>query len=374
MQVFATYRVSFRYISSRWTSYSDRWWSFSVVAKEFAEDGWQEGVMPKTKKDHLQKDAGGRFPHGVWMRGNWMIGAAMLLLAVFTRTTQAAETLAVLEHPAFVVKSVGSGQAVILIPGLSSSASTWDGTVDHLKGRFHCITINLAGFAGVAPVPGVTLAIVRDQLAAYIQSAHLDRPILIGHSLGGSIALDLAARNPTLVGPVVIVDSLPFMAQAWFGVDSLDAAQPTLVQMGAGMRAMSGDQWKAYVQSGATTRTLATAPADQQKLVDWGLSSDQKAVTDTMMEMLDEDLRAELKNIQTPVLVIGTWAGLEAQGVTRASVTKLFEEQYAGVKNLDLVIAEKERHFVMWDNPKWFDATVDGFLNKTAATDKGTGE
>lgn len=297
---------------------------------------------------------------------------SVLFLAMLGGVVHAATDTAT--HPTFTVKSTGSGPSIVMIPGLASGASTWDGTVDHLKGRFRCITINLAGFAGVAPVEGLSLDEVRDQLAEFIRSEHLSRPILMGHSLGGFIALDLAARNPELVGPVVIVDSLPYMAGAWFQVDSLQAAQPIIAQMATGMRQMSAQQWTAYTRSGASTRTLATSPADQQKLIDWGLASDQKTVTNTMVQMLSEDLRPELKDIRTPVLVYGTWAGLQQPGVTKEAVTHLFRQQYSGVKNLDLVIADNERHFVMWDNPSWFYTTLDGFLSKVSAPGKRTGE
>lgn len=328
--------------------------------------------MPKILCDSLQYTGGHRLKKRTWILAGMALVSLFLPMGLLANglvlpgqplTEQAAR-----EHPSFVVKSEGTGPAILMIPGLSSSASTWDGTVDHLKGRFRCITINLAGFAGVAPLPGLTLGMVRDQLAEYIRSEHLVRPIIVGHSLGGSIAMDLAAKNPTLVGPVVIVDALPFTAGAWFGVTSADAAKPILAQMGAGMRAMNAAQWEAYQRAGASTRTMASSAADQQKLVAWGLASDQKTVTDTMLELLGEDLRGEMKQIQTPVLVIGTWAGLQSPGVTRAAVTELFEQQFDGVRHLKLVMADNERHFVMWDNPKWFDATLDGFLKKNAVS------
>ncbi len=326
--------------------------------------------MPKRIQSSLQEQRGGSFGKGLTT-----VGILFVLVWICVETVaakgQVPGAASKTPHPSFEVRSVGSGPAILMIPGLSSGASTWDGTVDALKGRFRCITIGVAGFAGVAPVPGLTLEMVRDQLAGYIRSEHLQRPILMGHSLGGAIAMDLAARYPTLVGPVVVVDALPFMAEAWFEVPTLDAAKPFLAQMGAGMRAMSAAQWAAYQQSGATTRTMASSPADQKRLMEWGLASDQKTVTDTMLELLGEDLRGELKQIQTPVLVIGTWAGLQSPGVTKESVKRLFLEQYAGVHDLDLVMADKERHFVMWDNPNWFEATLEGFLsrNSVAAAD-----
>jgi len=268
-------------------------------------------------------------------------------------------------HPAFQVKISGEGRPMIMIPGLASSGATWDATAAHLGSHFRCFQLTLAGFAGVSPVKGDLLADARDQIAGYIRENHLDHPVIMGHSLGGSIAMDLAARNPQLVGPVIIVDSLPFFAAAWFNAKDLAAAQPTINQMRTGMQSMTAEQWQAMSRSGASTNSMATSPKDQKTLIDWSLASDQKTVTDAMIGVVSEDLRPELKNIDTPVLVIGTWVGLKSYGVTEQSATDEFHQQFAGVKHLQFVMAKEARHFVMWDDPAWFNTQVDNFLKTT---------
>jgi len=213
-----------------------------------------------------------------------------------------------------------------------------------------------------APISAPLLSTAREQIAAYIRDNHFDRPIIMGHSLGGDIALDLASHYPELVGPVVIVDSLPFFAGAWFQADNLAAAQPTIDRMRTGMQGMSHEQWQAMTRSGASTNAMASNPNDQKTLIEWGLASDQKTVTDAMIELVSTDLRPNLARIEAPVLVVGTWVGLKEYGVTEASATQVFRQQYAGVKHLQFVMAKDARHFVMWDDPAWFNTQVDGFL------------
>jgi pimeloyl-ACP methyl ester carboxylesterase len=266
------------------------------------------------------------------------------------------------EHPAFQVKESGQGRPIIMIPGLASSGATYDATVEHLAPHFRCIQLTLAGFAGAPPIQGPLLTQARDQIAQYIRDNHLDRPVIMGHSLGGSIALDLASRYPSLVGPVIIVDSLPFFAAAWFQVDTLAAAQPTIEKMRAGMESMSPEQWQAMTKSGASTNSMATAEKDQKTLIEWGLASDRKTVIGAMIEVVSTDLRPDLGKIETPVLVIGTWVGLKAYGVTEDAATAVFRQQYSTVKDLKFVMSENARHFVMWDDPAWFNTQVDNFL------------
>ena len=112
---------------------------------------------------------------------------------------------------AFEVRVVGSGRPAILIPGLTCSGDVWLPTAEHFAAVYESHILTLAGFAGVPPVEGPFLSTVRDDLARYIRDAGLEQPIVIGHSIGGFLALWLAASEPDLVGPVVSVDGVPFL-------------------------------------------------------------------------------------------------------------------------------------------------------------------
>lgn len=78
----------------------------------------------------------------------FLLPFALFTLAAFAKT------------PSFAVKVTGHGRPVILIPGLSSSGAVWDGTVAHLKSRFECHVLTLAGFAGEPRIPAPFLKTV----------------------------------------------------------------------------------------------------------------------------------------------------------------------------------------------------------------------
>src|ERR1035438_6267595 len=80
------------------------------------------------------------------------------------------------------------------------------------KDRFECHVLTLAGFAGVPRIPAPMLEQVREGIAAYIRKNKLDHPAIVGHSLGGFLALDLAAHYPDLPGRLVIVDAYALTA------------------------------------------------------------------------------------------------------------------------------------------------------------------
>ena len=161
----------------------------------------------------------------------------------------------------------GTGRPILLIPGLASSGDTWTTTVAHLSGRFTCHVLTLAGFAGTPPIDGPLFPTVRRDLARYINEQHLDRPIVIGHSLGGMLAMALATDHPDLVGPLVIVDGMPFLAGPNMQVKNLEEARPTVAKIEAYMSSMTQQQWDAYATSGASTRYMVTSASDAETLV-----------------------------------------------------------------------------------------------------------
>ena len=237
----------------------------------------------------------------------------------------------------FRVQVTGQGRPMILIPGLMSSGDTWTSTVARYQDRFRCHVLTLAGFAGVPPITQPLLATVRTELAAYIRAQRLDRPIIVGHSLGGTLALALAADHPDLVGPLVIVDSLPFLAGAQFQAKTLDDARAGIAAMRAYMVNQTLEQFQAYVTTGAATEYMITGASDHDRIKQWGLASDQRTSADALADLMSLDLRQDVANIASPTLVLGTWIGLHEQlkkygiALARADVMQTFEQQFLAV-------------------------------------------
>src|SRR3954466_14191813 len=100
----------------------------------------------------------------------------------------------------------GAAPGVILTPGLSSSPRVWDATIAAVPGyRYHLV--HVAGFAGKpagANASGPVRGPVAEEIARYIASAHLDHPAIVGHSMGGSWGMMVAARHPGLVGRLMV--------------------------------------------------------------------------------------------------------------------------------------------------------------------------
>src|SRR5580704_6377150 len=87
---------------------------------------------------------------------------------------------------ALKVQISGKGnKTVILIPGFSCSGDVWKETVENLGSRYKCYSLTMPGFAGNAPETQPELRLWVKSIAAYIKKGKLDRPLIIGHSIGG---------------------------------------------------------------------------------------------------------------------------------------------------------------------------------------------
>jgi len=263
---------------------------------------------------------------------------------------------------AFRVKVTGHGQPMILIPGLSSSGETWDTTVAHFGDRFECHVLTLAGFAGVPRIPAPMLDRVRDAVVGYIIEKKLVKPVIVGHSLGGFLALAIGAKYPDLPAKLVIVDAYPFLSALYDPNMTAEQAKANAASTRRYIGDQSQDMYERYVKSGVSTRMMVTKDSDLDRIIAWGLASDRTAVADAMAEMMATDLRADIAKIKAPTIVLATWVGMK-EYTDRAKTEANLKSQYANLAGVELQLNDRARHFMMWDDPDWMFARMDRFLS-----------
>jgi N-formylmaleamate deformylase len=257
--------------------------------------------------------------------------------------------------PEFVVEVTGQGPPVIFIPGLASSGEVWDGVVTDLSPTHTCHVLTLAGFAGTPPIAPPVLARVREALAHYIVDRQLSRSVVVGHSLGGFVALDLAATHSELVGSLLIVDSLPFFSVVNDPNATPESARPQAEAFRRQLLSTPTAELEAMER-----QSLGTMIRDADKIelaLGWFVKSDLPTVAQTVVEMMTTDLRPALGRIPIPVRVIGTWIAYAAD-VTRAQAEARFVAEYANLPGVEIVMADHARHFVMFDDLAFLLAQV----------------
>ncbi|MDX1907141.1 MAG: alpha/beta hydrolase [Bacteroidia bacterium] len=279
------------------------------------------------------------------MKRTIAVAAGMLLVAW---------SLQAQTFPYFQVAVVGQGEPVVLIPGFACAGSVWDETVAVLAANYTCHVVTLAGFGGVKPAPEPSLDSVRVALGAYVRQ--LDRPLLIGHSLGGGLVLMLAADAPAAVRGVLVVDALPFLAGVQDPTLTPDRIPMDRVQMGAQMAATGTDAFAA--QQRQTLQTMITAPDQVEKALAWSLASDRVTMGRMFVDFYKTDLRARIAAIKVPVRVLGSGA------FGAGYVTQAYALQYQALEGVQIEVHPTARHFIMYDAPDWWMAQVTGFVRE----------
>jgi pimeloyl-ACP methyl ester carboxylesterase len=253
------------------------------------------------------------------------------------------------------------GRPLILIPGLASGSWVWQDTIRAFASDHAVYVLTLPGFDGRAPAGPAPFATARAAVEELIASRHLDQPVIVGHSLGGILALAVAEDKPALMGGIVSIDGLPVMP----GTEDLapeqraQFAERTRAQIGKQPPALFAQQQQAYMR---TIGVLDMAQADA--LARLTARSDPASVGSWAADVLTLDLRPGLKAIQAPVLTIVPYLDLDSaqQGLTPAGKADYYRALMEGAPKLQVATVAPARHFAMFDQPQAVIAAIRTFL------------
>lgn len=279
------------------------------------------------------------------------------LLSLITLLTIASSAFA---SSSFTVKVTGSGTQILFIPGLTCDGSVWDETIARYSKTNQCHVFSLAGFAGLSPAEnnGAFLKTVEADLVSYLSENSISEPTIVGHSLGGFLALQLAIEHPELVRSILVVDSLPFLPAA---MNPNATVENTEIHAEAQRdMVIQGGQNEAQLRM--MLQMMITSPQNVERALEMGKSSDPATVAQAMYELNTTDLRDSVSKIRTPTTVLGAWYGYAHFGSTTESTAAIFNSQYAKHPDYRLVMSERGKHFIMWDDAELFYAELDALL------------
>lgn len=287
--------------------------------------------------------------------GFWTFFAIFMIIfgGVIAPQLKAAEVETV---PSFQVEVIGEGKPVLLIPGLMSDSRVWQQTASALKGDYQLHLISVAGFAGTPALAGELLPRLQQDLLQYISQAQLQKPAIVGHSLGAFMAFALASSAPEQIGTVIAVDGLPYLAPIFSRNSATQVAdmQQQAMQLKAYYQQLNSAQLKAGAAQGIFIQ--ARAPEHQQQVLEMAAASDSQSVGQAMYELLTTDLRPQVAAIKSKVWLLGASGALPA--AQQAQVQALYQQQINTIANATLVMNTSSRHFMMLDEPEWFISQV----------------
>lgn len=234
----------------------------------------------------------------------------------------------------------GKGKALVMLHGWGQDVSTFWPVLNELKTSFKIILIDLPGF-GRSDTPSKPF-FVHDYskiIAEFIKHQKIDRPVLLGHSVGGRIGIKLSATQPEIIDKLILEASAgirpkqdPFKLLVYPIAKIFNAIIPNIFGIKEMIRyrfyrAIESD----YINAGPMKETLTN--------------------------IINEDLTFDLQKIQTETLLL--WG--ENDPTSEASL-KHGKKMYRLIKNAKLEIFENVGHFPHLEAPAKFIHYVKDFV------------
>lgn len=246
----------------------------------------------------------------------------------------------------------GEGPALLFLPGLGGDRRAFTGAARHFARRFRAVVVDLRD-AGQSPrvAHSYTLAEMADDVAALLEKLNIAAGHVVGHSLGGMVAQELALRHPTRVASLVL-------ASTHAGADTWRRA---LVESWIAMRRLMGPgdftratlPWLVapafYDRSSSQAEGLARFAESNQH------PQDPAAFERQARASLGHDTRGRLMQMTQPTLVV---SGAE-DIVNRPAAAR---ELATGLARGKLVLLDGVGHLPHVESPEIFAQTIENFF------------
>ncbi len=241
----------------------------------------------------------------------------------------------------------GKGEPLLFIHGLGSSTRDWEPQVSYFSEQYRVITFDVRGH-GRSEKPRGPYSVSRfaDDTAELINALDTGPCHIIGISMGGMIALQLAGQAPELVRSLVVVNCLPSLVLRSVA-DRLQLLKRFLVVRFLGMERLGQ----------LLGKKLFPAPdhADlRQTFVKRWAENDPSAYREAMKALVNWNISGRLSLVQCPVLVVAA-----ENDYTPVADKETFA---ARLDRAELYVIKGAHHAVTMECPEEFNRIVNGFL------------
>lgn len=239
----------------------------------------------------------------------------------------------------------GSGdEAVVLVHGWSCNQGFWRAQIDGLSQRARILAVDLPGHGqSEKPEPGYSMAVFARAVAAAMDDAGVRRAVLAGHSNGTPVVRQFYRRYPERTAGLVIVD----------GTLRPLATLERMQQMAA---PLNGPDYLAFATAFVDSMLPPSMPAERRAFIRQEmLKTSQDAMAGGFAAAADPAIWKDDK-ITVPTLVVLAAAPFW---------TEEYETFAKGlVPDVEWHVREGVSHFLMMDEPAWFNGLVAAFLDK----------
>ena len=241
----------------------------------------------------------------------------------------------------------GDGPPLLLIHGLGSSSRDWEKQVEPFAKDFQVITLDLRGHGQSGKPPGpYNIKMFADDTVALIRKLDAAPLHVVGISMGGMVAFELAVNFPDLLRSMVIVNSYPEVRVETLRDHLLIWRRYIILEL-LGMRGTGL----------ALSKRLFPYPEQaelRELFVQRWAGNDKRAYRESLRAIVNWDVERQISEIRCPVLVVASDQDYMPLDEKKAYAAK--------IPNAKLVVIEDARHAVTVERPEQFNAVLGEFL------------
>ncbi len=233
------------------------------------------------------------------------------------------------------VKQWGSkGETLVFLHYFGGAAVSWQWVAELLSDSFRCIAINLPGFGNAAPMEQPSIKGFAAFVKQELQKLNVETYTLIGHSMGGKIAMQLAA-----IAQAESVKALILIAPSPPTVENMPAEEK---------KRMLNHPNKEEAEKTAKRGTIKSLTDEQYKLaVETQLIIDHNTWRWWLVEGMNHSIADQVKKIKIPITIL---ASEDDPAITYDQIQK---EVVAILKGAKLVTTKDVGHLIPMESPEW---------------------
>lgn len=228
---------------------------------------------------------------------------------------------------------------MVLIHGLGSDAEVWTPMVALLSRAYRVRLYELPGHGRTQPAPHLTIASAAADLERFLKERDIVQPVLVGHAMGGLIAMRYAFDHPAAIKRLVLIDAAP-----------KQLATPEQKAQTTDRLLTDYDRFVAE-----TYARMSPDPEITRRIVDRALKTDRPSFTSLLMSSFAFDLTEELPRQAVPILLIGSALLLPSDQNVPAQLDAL---GYTNARTISFKRVDRTGHFVMLEQPDYLASVI----------------
>ena len=231
---------------------------------------------------------------------------------------------------------------IVLVHDLGSRATVWDDVVPFLLGTFDVHAFELTGHGTTRPVNRTGIEQEARRLDEFLDEFDIEYPTLVGHGLGGMIALRYTLDHPARIHRLIMIDSAPRQLA-------------TEEQMKAMMKLLATEYGPTVAER---FLNMSPDPDVTERLVDTALRTDSASYINLLKSTFVFDVTDELPHLSVPLLIVGSEMMFPSGENSQAIMHGI---GFGNARSLSFKHIAMAGHFVMIERPVYLASVLMAF-------------